>query len=118
LRPRNRVRLEVVVDVGSVARVGRLDMSWDLSCGGQGLRTTPGDLNLRARDVKLWWGAGVMDTKLLDAKEVLAGGDAGRDGDRVRGYDLLLAEDFIFTSFEMERERSPYFPNPTSPVHR
>lgn len=46
LRSRNRVAVEVVVDVGSVARVGRLDVSRDLSGRREGLASATSDLQV------------------------------------------------------------------------
>lgn len=81
----NDVGLEVVVDVGGVARVSRLDVSWDLDSGAWVARATSGNLELRARDVELRWRAGVVDTELLDAQEVLAGADLAGNCDGVGG---------------------------------
>jgi hypothetical protein len=79
LGARNSVALEVAVDVGSVARVGGLDVSRDLG-GRRGLAAAAtSDLELGARDVELRWAAGVVDTELLDTEEVLSSGDLGRN---------------------------------------
>ena len=43
------------------------------------------DLELRAGDVELRWAAGVVDTELLDAEEVLSSGELRWDGDGVGG---------------------------------
>lgn len=67
-------------------------MSRDLGRRRQGLGTTTSDLDLRASDVELGWRAGVVDTELLHAEEVLAWGDARRNGDRVCGCVHLLAQ--------------------------
>jgi hypothetical protein len=61
-------------------------VSGNLDRGRQGLGTTTSDLDLSARDVELGRRAGVVDSELLDADEVLAGGNARRDGDGVCGY--------------------------------
>lgn len=50
----------------------------------EGLGTAASDLDLSAGDVELGSGSRVVDGELLDADEVLAGGNAGGDGDRVR----------------------------------
>jgi hypothetical protein len=83
LRSRNSVAVKVAVDVGGVAGVGRLDVSRDLSGGREGLASAASDLDLRARDVELRGRAGVVDTKLLDAEQVLAGSNARGNGDGV-----------------------------------
>lgn len=67
LRSRHNVAVEVVVDVGGVPGVGRLDMSRNLGGRGEGLGATTGDLDLSAGDVELRWGAGVVNCELLDA---------------------------------------------------
>lgn len=46
LRSRNRVAVEVVVDVGSVARVGRLNVSRNLCSGREGLASATSDLQV------------------------------------------------------------------------
>ena len=81
----NNVALEVVVDVGSVARVGGLDVARDLGGRRRLAAAAAGNLELRARDVELRWAAGVVDAELLDAEKVLAGDKLGWDGDRVGG---------------------------------
>ena len=48
LRSRNSVAVEVVVDVGSVARVSCLDVAWDLGSGREGLGAATSDLDLGA----------------------------------------------------------------------
>lgn len=83
LRPRNDVAVEVVVNVGGVAGVGRLDVSGDLGGGREGLASAASDLDLRARDVELRGRAGVVDTKLLDTEQVLAGSNARGNSDGV-----------------------------------
>lgn len=81
-RPRERVRLEVIVDVHRDARVGSLDMSRDRK-----LRRISGaaarDGDLRARDVELRRGARIVQRNLLDAEEVVATRERGRDVGRV-----------------------------------
>lgn len=83
LRPGNDVAVEVVVNVGGVAGVGRLDVSGDLGGGREGLASAASDLDLRARDVELRGRAGVVDTKLLDTEQVLAGSNARGNSDGV-----------------------------------
>lgn len=77
----NNVALEVVVDVGSVTRVGALDVARDLRNGRRVARATTGDLELSAGDVELRWGSRVVDTELLDAEQVVSGGDLAGDID-------------------------------------
>lgn len=81
------VAVEVVVDVSGVTRVGRLDVSRNLGSRGQSLGAAAGDLDLGAGDVELRRRAGVVDSELLDAEEVLASSEAGGDGDRVVVYE-------------------------------
>jgi hypothetical protein len=71
----------------SISRISGLDVSRDLSRRAKRLGATTGDLDLRARDVELGRGAGVVDAELLDAEEVLTRSDARGDGDGVSGYD-------------------------------
>ena len=90
LGSRDSVAVEVVVDVGSVARVGRLDVSRNLGCGRESLGTAASNLELSARDVELRWGAGVVDGELLDAEQVLASSDARGNCDGVVVYKKLV----------------------------
>ncbi|CAI6334501.1 unnamed protein product [Periconia digitata] len=83
-RKATSVRVEVVVDVSRVSRVGALDVSRDGDAA-EALGASASDLDLSARDVELRGGAGVVDGELLDADEVLAGGHARGDVDRVLG---------------------------------
>lgn len=81
-RSGNLVGSELVVDVGSVPRVGRLDMSGNRDTA-EALGSTAGDLDLSAGDVELRRRARVVDGELFNADEVLASGDARWDGDIV-----------------------------------
>jgi hypothetical protein len=81
----NNVALEVVVDVGSVTRIGRLDMARDLGDRGRATWAATGDLELRAREVELRWRTGVVDAELLNAEQVVASGDLVGDSDSVWG---------------------------------
>ena len=110
-RSRNDVGLEVVVDVGSVARVGRLDVSGNLSSGRQGFGATAGDLELGASNVELGRGAGVVDAELLDAEKVLASGDARWDVDRVCSYETVSSTISItWVSLKMKGMRTAQIP--------
>lgn len=80
------VRVEVVVDVGSVTGVGRLDVPGNLGSRREGLGATASDLDLSARDVELRGRAGVVDAELFDAEQVLASSDARGDSDGVVVY--------------------------------
>jgi hypothetical protein len=84
---RNNVRVEVAVDVRSVARVGALNVAGDLGGRRRPAGAATSDLELSARDVELGRAAGVVDTELLDAKEVLSSGDLGGDGGGVGGWN-------------------------------
>ena len=75
----NSVGVEVGVDVRGVARVSALDVAGDLSSGRGLSGAAASDLDLSARDVELGRAAGVVDTELLDAEEVLSSGDLGGD---------------------------------------
>jgi hypothetical protein len=57
----------------------------DLDSGRWFARTTTGDLELCARDVELRGRPRVVDTELLNAKEIFASGDLAGNGHRVRG---------------------------------
>lgn len=83
LGARDSVACEAVVDVGSVAGIGCLDVSRDLSSGCKSLRSTTSDLDLSARNVELRGRAGVVNSKLLDTEQVLASSNAGGDCDGV-----------------------------------
>jgi hypothetical protein len=81
-RAGNSVAVEVAVDVGSVARVSRLDVAGDLDTR-EDLGATAGDLDLGAGVVELGRAAGVVDGHLLDAEQVVASGNARGDGGAV-----------------------------------
>lgn len=49
----------------------------------EGFRATTSDLDLRTRNIELWWRARVMDGELLDTDEVVSWGDTRRDRDTV-----------------------------------
>lgn len=78
----HRIAIEVIVDVCSVARVSRLDVSWDAHSA-EALATSSSNLDLRTRDVELRGSAGVVNSELLDTQEVFAGGNAGWDRNAV-----------------------------------
>jgi hypothetical protein len=82
LGPRYCIAIEVVVDVGSVTRVSRLDVSRNAHSA-EALAASSSDLDLRAGDVKLRGRPGVVDSELLDTEEVVTGGNAGWDGNAV-----------------------------------
>lgn len=70
------------------------------------------DLDLCARDVELWWAAGVVDTELLDTEEVLSSGDLGGDGDGVGGCN------YVKKGFREDVDAHfTYCSCPTRPVH-
>jgi len=94
----NNVALEVVVDVGGVTRVSGLDVAWDLGRNRGLAGTSSSNLDLRARNVELGWRAGVVDAELLDAEEVLAGGNLARNGDGVCGCAVISIRSVILTS--------------------
>jgi len=75
-RPRNSVRAEVVVDVGRVTGICRLDESRDLGRGARRRASTTDNVDLCAADIELRRTAGVVDAERLDAQQVLAAGDA------------------------------------------
>lgn len=83
----NNVAVEVVVDIGSVSAISRLDVSGNLS----GRRRLPAaaasDLELSAGDVKLRWATRVVDTELLDAKKILSSRNLRGDGNGVGGCE-------------------------------
>lgn len=54
-------------------------MAGDLGRGGHGLGTSTGNLDLSAGDVELRGGTRVMDTKLLNSEQIIAGGDTAGD---------------------------------------
>lgn len=60
-------------------------MARDLSSRRRGAAAAARDGDLSTADVKLGWRARVVDAELLDAEQVVAVGDAGRDGVRVAG---------------------------------
>lgn len=76
LGTRNSVARELIVNVGSIARISSLDVSWDLSRWCKALGAPARDAYLCTADVELGSAAGVMDGQLFDAKEVVAGRDA------------------------------------------
>jgi len=82
----NSVAVKVAVDVGSVTGVGGLDVSGNLDSGRGVARATTSDLDLCARDVELGNSARVVNSKLLDAKEVISCRDLRWDGDGIGGY--------------------------------
>jgi hypothetical protein len=84
LRAGNGVAVEVVVDVGGVTRVRRLDVSGNLDGRRTSSAAATSDLELGAGQVELRYTAGVVDGELLNAHEILARGDTGRDVDGVR----------------------------------
>lgn len=85
-RARNRVRgRNGIVDVNRKAGIARGYVSWDGDFG-RAATSSPSDLDLGARDVELRRPSD-METNLLDANEVFAGGRALRDSSR----NLVLA---------------------------
>jgi len=76
----NSVAVEVAVDVCGVAGVCGLDVSGNLDSGRGVARASTSDLDLCARDVELGNRARVVDSELLDAKEVLSCRELRWDG--------------------------------------
>lgn len=77
---------ELRTHIDSIPWISASDEPWD-----HGSRSWVGaaaarDLDLRAADVKLWRGTGVMKSQLLDPEEVFAVGDAFRNVARVRDW--------------------------------
>jgi hypothetical protein len=62
----------------------------DLDGGGWAAGAATSDLELRAREVELRWRAGVVDTELLDAEQVLSCRDLAGDSDRVSCAQIPL----------------------------
>jgi len=61
LRPRDSIAAEVIVDVGGVPRISRLNVAWNGDRRGPAAAATARQLDLRARDVELWRRARVVD---------------------------------------------------------
>jgi hypothetical protein len=74
--------------VGGVAGVGRLEGAGDGHGRARVAAAAAGDGHLRAGDVELRDSCGprVVDAELLDADQVVAGGEARRDVERVRAW--------------------------------
>lgn len=90
LGSRDNVALEIgLVDVGSVAGIGRLDVARNLNGGGWVSAASSSDLDLSAGNIKLGWAAGVVDAELLDAKQVLSGGELRGNGNGVGGCERI-----------------------------
>ena len=87
LRSGDCVAVEVVVDVGSVSRVGGLDVAGDLGGRGHRLGASTSNLDLSARDVKLRWTPGVVDAQLLNTEQIVTSRDAAGDGGGVSRYE-------------------------------
>jgi hypothetical protein len=67
-------------------------VTWNLDSGRGLAAAATGDLQLRAREIELGRRSRVVDAELLDAEEVLAGGDLAGDGHRVCGCPCVSRE--------------------------
>ena len=90
-RAGHSIAVEVAIDVGSVSRIRLLE-----GTGNANTARDPGsassDLNLSAADVELrdTAGIGVVDTELLDAKQVVTRSNARGDLDAVALWEGLV----------------------------
>jgi len=78
-RSRDSVGSKPIVDIGRIPRISTLDEAWNHNLGPQILASTPGNRNLRTRDVKLRGSTWVMDRQTLNADQIISGWDASRE---------------------------------------